>query len=87
MAGKASNPFSVLAAIKEPPPAEIIAGAPIAVKKSGAKRNNPDYRAWSGLVLKSSISNAQLKMLQSGDTRDMGDLITDLLAEWAAKPL
>ena len=60
-------------------------------KEGGAKRNNPAYRAWSGLVLRDAITEAEIRLLQERlhkerEPRDMGDLISDLLMEWARRP-
>lgn len=50
--------------------------------KATSKRSNPEYRPWSGLLRGQYVRDADIVLKQTGDPRDMSDLITQLLGQW-----
>lgn len=50
--------------------------------KPGSKRSNPEYRPWSGLLRGQYVRDANLLLRKADDTRDMSDLVTELLGKW-----
>lgn len=82
----APSAFRGLRDVIGPPPEENTARqGPGRPPKKGSKRSNPDYRPWSGLLMRKYLDDADIRLRQTKDPRDMSDLITELLGDWLAK--
>ena len=88
LTGKKTAPsaFRGLREVIAPPPQENTARrGPGRPPKRGSKRSNPDYRPWSGLLRGQFVDDADIRLRQTKDPRDMSDLITELLGDWLEK--
>ena len=88
LTGKKAGPsaFRGLRDVIQPPPQENTARrGPGRPPKPGSKRSNPDYRPWSGLLRGQFVDDADIRLRQTKDSRDMSDLITELLGDWLKK--
>lgn len=66
-----------------PPPEDTIRQIP---ERPRSKRADPAYRMWSGLLRKQVVTDAVVRLKQTNDTRDMSDLVGDLIAAWLETP-
>jgi hypothetical protein len=65
--------------------AEPVAERPAAVRPVGrprGKRSNPDYEQISAYLRKDTYRAAKIKLLETGDDRDVSEVLEELLAAW-----
>ena len=85
---QAPSAFRGLRDITSAPPQENTAPrGPGRPPRAGSKRQDPNFRPWSGLLRGQYVDEADIRLRQTKeiDGRDMSDLITDLLGEWLEK--
>jgi hypothetical protein len=73
--------FDAARARTEEPVADI--AAPVrSVGRPRGKRSNPDYEQISAYLRKETYRAAKIKLLETGDDRDVSEVLAELLAAW-----
>ena len=54
-------------------------------KKPNAKRNNPEWRPWTGHLKRETVIEAEYQLKRMQDGRTVSDLLEELLSGWVAK--
>jgi hypothetical protein len=65
--------------------ADPVAERAVAVRPVGrprGKRSNPDYEQISAYLRKDTYRAAKIKLLETGDERDVSEVLEELLAAW-----
>lgn len=85
-ASKKSAPshFKSLESLTQPPP--VTGVEPRGPGRPRAKRSDPQYRSWSGLIKIQTVDDAVIRLRKTRDGRDMSVLVGDLLDQWLATP-
>lgn len=47
-----------------------------------AKTRDPEYRAWTGYLKTDTLTDADYLLKRKKDSRDMSDLMQELLSDW-----
>lgn len=77
---KQVSAFQSLEAITQAPPPEL--NPHRGPGRPRGKRSDDSYRTWSGFLPKDALLKANMKLMETGDKRDMSDLLGELLTTW-----
>lgn len=77
---KPISTFQSLEAITQVPPPEL--NPHRGPGRPRGKRSDDTYRTWSGFLPKKTLLNANMRLMETSDKRDMSDLLAELLTSW-----